>query len=180
MDTEKERQKIERSFRSLEGQTNALFDYLKPYDDEILQTPVSSGVWSSMQVLTHLLLTEQLSLKYIQKKLSFQPELAKAGLKSRLRLSLLRIYLISPLKFKAPEAVQSQDRTPQCNLEEFGQIWQAERAKMKEFIRELDNDLLIKEVYKHPFVGRLSIAQMLQFFQHHFHRHEKQILKRLP
>jgi len=180
MDLANERQKIEQLFSELERQANALLFRLEVYNEETLQTPMEPGVWSVMQVLSHILASERLSLKYIKKKLSFQPQLKNAGIAASLRLLLLRIYLMSPLKFKAPKGVRSEDLPPQGSLEEFRDTWFKERQELKEYIQGLNEDMLRKEIYKHPFVGRLSLTQMLIFFQFHFRRHEKQILSRLP
>ncbi|MCB0689041.1 MAG: DinB family protein [Saprospiraceae bacterium] len=175
-----ERAKIDQQFSLLELRLNSLFKRLDQYDDDTLITPVREGVWSAMQIMNHLSLSERLSLKYLQKKLSFKPKLALAGVMSRVRFQVLRLYLQSNIKVKAPKGVRSEDMPAICSFAELQSDWRNDRHKLRNFLNDLDDDVLDRELYKHPFVGRLTIAQMLQFFLLHFERHEKQIISRLP
>jgi hypothetical protein len=43
----------------------------------------------------------------------------------------------------------------------------------------LPDHLYDKEIYKHPFAGRLSLMGMVDFFEHHFRRHREQMRRAL-
>ena len=53
--------------------------------------------------------------------------------------------------------------------------WKQQRLDMKNFLSQLPEDIYKKEVYKHPFAGRLTLNGMLKFFDSHFDRHHRQI-----
>ena len=173
-------QKIYEKIDELDTSLQKLFNELAKYDQSVLNHSKSPGVWSVMQVLSHVMLSERLSLAYVKKKLSFNPPLRRAGFRSRLRLYLLQIYSNSSLKFKAPKGLGSQDMPVFSGLPELRDSWNLERKELVQYLLSLDRDLLDREIYKHPFVGRLTLVQMVLFFELHFKRHERQIYHRLP
>ena len=167
--------KLDLQLKSLDKKLNTLFKELKVYNEDQLNRKPKEGAWSVIQVLHHLLMSENGSLKYVKKKLSFNPELKKAGIKSGFREMVLNTYLGSPLKRKAPEAISGDNLPSHETFWKTVQLWKKHRIELREFIENVDEELLNKEVYKHPFVGRISISGMLRFFDRHFDRHNKQI-----
>ncbi|MEO1515220.1 MAG: DinB family protein [Bacteroidota bacterium] len=152
-----------------------LLEELKVYSDDQLNRKPSPEQWSVIQVMHHLMLSESLSLKYINKKLSFNPTLKKAGIKARMRLLLLKGYMASPFKAKAPGVISGEQLPEFATFWDTAKRWKQQRQELRQFLSELPKDILNKEVYKHPFAGRMSIDGMLGFFQAHFNRHHKQI-----
>ncbi|MEL6277183.1 MAG: DinB family protein, partial [Bacteroidota bacterium] len=72
----------------------------------------------------------------------------------------------------------SGDALPkQASLAATLQEWRKVRQELNDYLKELDSDLFKKQVYKHPFSGRISIDGMLAFFLAHFQRHRKQALR---
>ena len=55
--------------------------------------------------------------------------------------------------------------------------WKDNRAELQEFLDNLPSHLLKTELYKHPFAGKMSLKNMLVFFNLHFKRHRKQLNK---
>jgi hypothetical protein len=107
--------------------------------------------------------------------LSFKPDLKKAGIKAAARELALNTYLSSPLKWKAPEAISGDNLPDHETFWKTVQKWKNQRVELREFLETVPDELLKKEIYKHPFVGRISIIGMLRFFDRHFNRHRKQI-----
>lgn len=153
---------------------NNLFAEMTPYGDETLNRKPASGGWSALQTMHHLILTEELSLTYVKKKLSFNPELESAGVGARWRGFLLWLYLSTPLKFKAPKNVGDEHLPDQTTLADTRDRWQKIRAGWTEFFAQMPENLSDKALYKHPRAGRLGWSQMLAFFETHFERHLKQ------
>lgn len=180
MDINRERHFVADMLEQLNRNTDNLLRRLDNYEQTVLDTPAAPGVWSVMQVLSHIRLSEKLSLDYIKKKLSFRPVLKKAGLKAKIRFWILKFYVNSRIKFKAPRGVSSEALPASCSLSEIRSGWGVERKALSDFIQGLDDGLLDKELYKHPVVGKLTPGQMLHFFNLHFQRHERQINRRLP
>ena len=123
------------------------------------------------------MMSENYSLQYVKKKLSFNPELKNAGVKAAIRELALNTYLSSPFKWKAPEAISGDNLPDHETFWKTVQTWKNQRIELREFLETLPDELLKKEIYKHPFTGRISISGMLQFFNQHFNRHNKQIQK---
>jgi hypothetical protein len=160
---------------SLDKELDELLEYLRPYTDEMLNTRPGPGRWSALQVMHHLMKTEALSLQYVRKKLSFNPRLKRAGFLTASRSFLLDIYFRLPFKFKAPEVVSEASLPENSSFEEVHVQWLDLRRQLREFLAGLPGDTLGREIYRHPFAGRLSGRGMIRFFSGHFMRHKKQI-----
>lgn len=154
---------------------NNLFTEITAYGDEILNRKPTRGGWSALQTVHHLVLTEELSLAYVKKKLSFNPELEPAGPGTRWRGFLLWLYLSTPLKFKAPKNVGDDNIPDRSTLAETRARWQKVRTEWTVFFAQMPDNLADKALYKHPRAGRLGWQQMLAFFETHFNRHLKQV-----
>jgi hypothetical protein len=103
--------------------------------------------------------------------LSYQPELQDARFTNQLRIWAFKVIEWTPIKFKAPKAINDQSFPENLHLELIRQEWAKDRIELKEFLTTLDSALVHKEIYKHPFAGRLTIGGMLAFFQFHQDRH---------
>jgi hypothetical protein len=159
--------------------TTHLLAELKTYGDAALNRKASGGGWSAIQTAHHLILTEELSLAYVKKKLSFNPELEKTGLAAHMRGFLLWLYLSAPFKFKAPKNVGDENLPDHSSFADTSARWQKIRAEWKDFFEKMPEELADKAVYRHPRAARLGWHQMLSFFETHFARHSKQIRRAL-
>ena len=160
-------------------EVNQLLESVSSYPEEQLNQPGPGGGWSAMQTMHHLILTEEFSLKYVQKKLSFNPKLERKGIKTFGRIVALVFYLKAPFKFKAPPAVNSPSLPEKANFEETSERWKKIMKEWEQFFSNLDPALLNKAVYRHPFAGRLSWSGTILFLSGHFKRHRKQALRAL-
>lgn len=171
------RQKLQQELQELDKSLNQLLQELTAYSHEEQNQRPADGGWSAMQVMHHLLLSETLSMKYCQKKLSFEPTLKKAGIITTARAMFVRYYLLSPFKFNAPPLLNTSALPTESTLSEVAQQYRAQREAFAQFLVDLPEQYLDKEVYKHPFGGRLSISGMMGFFTAHFQHHRKQALR---
>jgi hypothetical protein len=167
---------IEKEFRQLETELEKIVREIESHDDDTLNTKPPNS-WSVLQVFHHLILAEKGSLAYVKKKLSYNPKLEKTNWKTGIRTYLLDVYVWSPIKFKAPKNISQENLPEKSTLQEVKTAYAPVRKEMKEFLENLPDDLLDKEIYKHPFAGRLSIKGMVQFFRGHQKRHSNQIRK---
>ncbi len=170
---------ILRQLDQLDSLLEDLLFSLKPFSEEKLNQKPSEDAWSALQVCHHVLLAEKGSLAYVKKKLSYNPKLKKASLSTVMRQKLMTTYLSTPIKVNAPEYISGDALPEQSKLEEVSVNWRAIRADLRAFLTNSSEEILDKEIYKHPFAGRLSIEGMLAFFEGHLQRHEKQIRKTL-
>ncbi|MCB0619645.1 MAG: DinB family protein [Saprospiraceae bacterium] len=165
--------------QELDAELAQLLAELKNYTHQQLNSIPSPGSWSAIQVMHHLLIAEELSFKYLQKKLSFNPSLQKANWRTRLRQSFLAFYLHTPIKFKAPKGVSTPAFPREATLIDTAKRWTSNREALAEYLNELPPEILDKEAYRHPIAGRLTVKGMLSFFRDHFDRHRKQINRTL-
>jgi Protein of unknown function (DUF1569). len=157
----------------------ALFQELAPFGDERLNQKPANGGWSAMQVLHHLILVEENSLRYVRKKLSFEPNFEKSGLGARLRMALLLLTLRSPIKFRAPASASSEKIPEKAAFAETVERWRKVRAEWSDFFENMPENIADKAAYRHPRAGRITFEQMTQFFSGHFKRHRDQIRRTL-
>ena len=173
------KQKLKNQVNLLDENLERLVQELKSYSSERLNTQPAPESWSPIQVLHHLMLAERYSLAYCQKKLSFKPTLKTAGWMENIQVKIVDFALASPISFNAPKPISGNALPAVDELEKVHSLWLLQRKLLHEFIDELPQEYLDKQVYKHPFGGRLSIFGMLQFFESHFKSHKKQIFRAL-
>ncbi|NIV16631.1 MAG: hypothetical protein GWN62_36890, partial [Aliifodinibius sp.] len=115
---------IQQHFDALEDQRKNILSHLQHYDEEQLLFKPDSMKWSISQVVNHLILTEQSAVNYMNKKNKAE-RLPRLNWIAYLRIILLKIALVLPLKFKAPsEVVIPKSNRP---LSELITEWEAVR-----------------------------------------------------
>ena len=171
--------KAARAFDCLEADTKKLLTYLNRFDHQALNSNPKPNKFSAIQNLEHLMKSELLSRQYVEKKLSFDPILKNAGVLTGLRLGWMRVGNRLPLKLKAPKFIAKESLPPESEFYEVVKRWNNQRAELKQYLETLPEELYGKEIFKHPFAGRMSLYGMLVFFRDHLHRHEKQIKRAL-
>ncbi len=171
--------KIENQLKAIDIKLEQLLNDLKPHSDQLLNSKPNGHSWSVLQVMHHLMLAEDLSAKYVYKKLSFKPELKNKSWLTGWRVFKLKTYNMLPIKLKAPRNVSRENLPDHTSLEETRQQWLAQRAQLKRYLETLPDELFEKEIYKHPLAGKLGLDGMLWFFEGHFDRHLVQINRTL-
>ncbi len=166
---------VDKQLRALDLELNALLEELKHYSEDQLNRRPAENKWSILQVIHHVMMVEAAGYRYIKKKLSFEPELKKAGIPSFLRRQALLLYLRTPLRRKAPKAVGDGALPERSSFWETAKEWKQLRSDIRDYLGELPESHFDKSIYKHPAIGRVSLSGMLAFYRGHFQRHRKQI-----
>ena len=162
-------------FQRLETSRKDLFQQLIPYSAENLNRKRADGGWSAIQVIHHLIQAETGTLAYLQKKTKDISQVPQAGFLHSVRSFLLTLFLKSPIKFKAPPFTAELPET--ASLQESAEKWERTRAALLQLCLSLPEDAFEKELFRHPFAGRMNLMQMLDFFEAHFERHFGQIMR---
>ncbi len=165
--------KIQKLWHRLEAQRLDLMQLMAQHNNPTLNKKPAPEAWSALQVIHHLMDAEQASLAYMKKKLSFTSKVPKAGFKSRWRRFLLRIAFAIPLKFKAPTTLEHFPE--QSNFADLSNQWASQRLELQSFIENLPDNVVQGEIWRHQIMGKMNIAQMLDFFYTHVDRHEAQV-----
>ncbi len=171
----------QRALKRLEQSNDYLRNLLRRlgnYSHHQLNRQPADREWSALQAMMHLQRAEALSQAYVRKKLSFGADgLAKASLASTFRGWLSRFYMRAPFRFKAPAAVSTENFPATADLAEFSDRWLQQRRQLYGYLQELPDELFYRQIYKHPLAGKLTLLDMVRFFDAHLRRHKKQAMR---
>lgn len=165
---------VQTKFEKIEKDRIALQKELSAYSNEELNKKPADEGWSPMQVIQHLVESEDKILKYIQKKLTGNPILYKTGFKQQFRFLIFQMVFRSPIKVKAPKGI-SEDLPEYSDFQETMITWENNRKELKVFLENLDDNLWDKKIFRHPAMGRIAMPHTIGFFDEHLRRHTKQI-----
>lgn len=140
-------------------------------EDEFTAIPIDGG-WSVSQVINHLIIAETGTLKYISKKSLGANKLKESGVRNQLNSAALKLALKSKKRFKAPRILSTPENT---SKEKCLSDWDNCRELFYNFLANLDESVLNKELFKHPVTGYLNANQTIQFITDHADHHAKQI-----
>ena len=158
----------------LSHKTDELLESLAVYDPEILQKKPNADQWSVIQVLDHLILTEDSCLQYLHKKILGAESVRDVGLKQSFLMLVSKAAYGGTFKFKARvDAINHPNND--LTLEEIRTKWSGSRSKMGAFLEDFPDAYLKKALFRHPFLGRISVPQMLTFLGDHVIHHKGQI-----
>lgn len=169
--------KVNRQLHYLDNELSELLKVLKDYSERTLNKKPAENKWSVLQVMNHLILVEGYGKAYVEKKLSFNPELKKAGLGGAWRKLLMNTAVKIPIKLNAPQPVSGENLPEESSFWETAKKWKQQREELRLFLENLPVEHFNKELYKHPFAGKMSLYGLMDFNVAHFKRHRKQINK---
>jgi len=160
-------------YHKLEEQQMDIINSVADLDKHVITYRLFDNKWHILEIIQHLVMSENLSLIYLRKKWKYTQNLPPKTFITDFRSWLLLFFMWFPIPLKAPARVIvfDPDKTGSELIREWGQT----RTQMKNFLEEMDLDVFQKEFYKHPAVGKLTLHHMLQFFYAHIKRHKKQI-----
>lgn len=166
--------KIHAAFDSAEREKNRLIVHVSTLSLEDYFRIPAPGKWSVAQIMTHLVITEQLSLRYMKKKSLGINEVKDSGIMHEARFWLYKGVMKLPIKLKAPKTIL--DNTPEAwPLSELKVHWGNLRNDLETFLSTIKEDHIHRMIYKHAFAGRLDVIQAIHFFIAHIHHHRPQI-----
>lgn len=165
---------LQKQYQLLEDKRKTLYDLLEKLDETQLNYRPTEDKWSITQIVFHLVKSEQLSVISINKEIR-NTENRKAGISALVRSSLLKFALMSPLKFKAPAIMGNIPK--EYDINELKTKWIKVRNKLNTALGEIDTELGKKNLFTHPYAGKLNIYQTMDFLVEHFNHHYRQIAK---
>jgi hypothetical protein len=170
------REKLLLKLNKMESDRKLLLDKITSFPIEKIYQSQSGGKWSIAQILEHVRVSEKQTLRSIQRTLQDRTEFQFATTRSDLALWILQILFKIGVKFKAPSFVSSQI-AEKPDWEHLLDDWQNSRNEIKKIIESMDEYMLYKIIFKHPYVGLMTVKHVLGFQHAHFKVHQKQILK---
>jgi len=169
--------RLQSLFDTIETQRNSLLSDLKKLPADKLNHRFP-GRWSINQIISHLIAAEQLSVRYIGKKILGIEQISDTGVFEELKMLLLTVSQRLPLKFKAPQKVI--ENTPnESDFTKLNAQWDLVRAELKEILERFEDHQIKRGIYRHVRVGMLNIQHALLFFREHIIHHSPQIKRQL-
>jgi hypothetical protein len=167
---------LSEKFSRLEDSRLVLIEDLKKKSEKTLEASPHPGKWSVSQIFYHLNKAESLSVLYVSKKRLDLQNLKRTSIAEQIKIILLKLRFMLPIGLTAPADVLGN--VPEnVKYNAIVAEWNETRSKMKELLESLPEDILFKNVFKQPAIGRINIYQMLDFIQAHFNRHKRQVEK---
>lgn len=168
---------IRDAFERLETTRFEVLRLLDGRDHSVLNRTRADGGWSALQVLHHVVAAEEATIGYIKKKMQAGASIPRAGVRSRLGLLGLRLAFASPLRFRAPAATASVPAEIDAAGLRAG--WQSGREAWRALLAAFPEDLVNRQVFRHPVAGRMSLRDTLGFMQSHLDHHARQVERAL-
>lgn len=166
--------RLEKLYTKLQNQRAELLNLLQNVEPELLSKSPAPGKWSVLQILNHLYVSEKISIGYVKKKSIAINDVGNTGLWQSALMIVLKISQRIPIRYKAPKVVL-QNTSNVTSITDLLAQWNLLRIELKSMLTNLPENHINKLVYKHPFAGRLSLPQALEFFSEHIIHHTPQI-----
>jgi len=160
-------------FNRLEEQREKFLNLYRQQNTDQLQFRPEADSWNMLQVLRHIVTAESLSLAYINRKVSKADKLPEVDFMTKIRALLLKIALALPIKFKAPKIAEVKEEFP--FYESTAEEWDKVRYELGELLKNADEEIFSKTIYKHPRAGYFTLKQTLDFMEDHIDHHLKQV-----
>jgi hypothetical protein len=169
--------RLQSLFDSIENQRHSLLSSLKDLSSEKLNSHLPNK-WSINQIIAHLISAEQLSVRYISKKMLGIDQTTDTGLYEEMKMLLLQISQRVPLRYKAPRKVV-ENTMNESDINKLTEEWEAVRCDLKNQLEKIEDNQINRGIYRHVRVGMINIQHALKFFGEHVHHHTPQIKRQL-
>jgi uncharacterized damage-inducible protein DinB len=147
------------------AQVEQLLKLAEVVDDKVLNQKPGPNAWSALQTMHHLMRSEAGALAYCKKKMSFETAFEKPAISSHFRIMTLWLLLYSPIKFKAPKVIATENLPAKSTIAETRQEWEVVLADWKQFFEQMpEATSIVQTATKLPRVNilcwtNLSIGQ---------------------
>ncbi len=160
-------------FEELEKSRIALFNQLDSLSEQEINFKNDPSKWSVVQIIFHLVKSEQLTVIAFSRNLEKTEKLRNSGIMGFFRHISLSIALKSSFRFKAPRMLSNMP--DKYDIQELKNKWNTIRNNFSEALEKLPEPIVNKATFKHPLAGWLNSNQMLDFLNNHFDHHKRQI-----
>ena len=167
---------FQKIFDQIESQRSDLLTLLAGLDNSLLTKTPGPGKWSIMEILAHVMTAEELSIRYMQKKVQGINDVRDSGLIEYLKLVALNMIQRAPLRYNAPKVVVAHTPT-ELSFPELIARWDENRRQLQKLLNSIPEHQTRRMIYRHVIVGRLNALQALHFFREHFEHHLPQVTK---
>lgn len=160
-------------FAAIETQRTRLLEELRGLASEDLARRPAEGAWSINEVVEHLVIAEELSLRLLEKE---APAERGNALRSTFRIHLIRaVFRYLSVRIKAPSTRLLPSGT--ASLDELAARWGEARCRLAGYLGGLTADTARARPFRHPLAGWITPAQWVDFIGSHVLHHQGQIAR---
>lgn len=169
--------RIDRQLAKLSEATQRMFAHARSLPPGKYHQQPSPGAWSVAEIMNHVYLSEFLSLLYLRKKLSYPDQVPPYHPKSWLGIVLIKFVFALRIKVKAPPTIDMNAKRELMEIDALEKKWTALRADIRSFIATHHEQFGSHLAFRHLFAGRMTMYQMLIFFNAHLRNHYRQQIR---
>ena len=161
---------IERLCGRLEQSRTRVLGLVEATDQRQRSVQQAEGKWSMLQVIDHLILAEEGTLRVFEQGPPPEP---KVKVRSLLALRAIEGLFGLRLRLRVP----SKSLTPREpeSLEALRLRWTMVSDGITQYAGALEPDDLRQPRFRHPVAGWVTVGQGLDFLERHIRHHERQI-----
>lgn len=157
---------------TLEQQRRDLLDDLNTWTAARLTYRASSGQWSALQMLDHIIRTEREILLVVYKN---EGTYRRIGITDHLRTRFLKAVFQTDRKVKVPSSAGIVLPADGSSLPALSAEWADVRSTLARNADRLFASYTGKGIFRHPVGGWMDMQSVLDFFSVHLHHHGFQL-----
>ena len=161
---------LDRPFKRIESQRVVVMDALKGEGVEELVWRPGEGSWSLTEVIEHLVIAEERSLRGLERE---RPADLGSRFRASMKIRLLTLLAPLPIRVRAPS--KGLLPTGTARLPELAVRWGEARCRLAGVLDAVTPEALGERRWKHPIAGWLDTGEWLGFIYAHTNHHRAQI-----
>jgi uncharacterized damage-inducible protein DinB len=163
-----------RTFRMLEVERGRPLGEFAAWSPLRLRFRPSPGAWSVVEVLDHIVKAEAGTIADVRMGLRNPHQL---GEQERPGIAALDRALRSDQRFTVPAEAGAILPDSTIALSEVAERWDRARSELKSLLDKLPADHAQSGVFRHPFAGWMTVADVLDHFSAHLYHHGFQLAR---
>lgn len=160
----------------IESLMNKYLNDTKELNDNDFNKKLNGKEWSVAQAIYHTWAAIDLTYQFVDKQLLKTQQRNKISARNTIRYILLKLALISPLKFKAPPQIKDK-LVEHITHKELEQNNKETFENFKSLLQTFPENLKEQEIFFHPVIGWINISQTIGFLIEHTAHHKAQIYR---
>ena len=161
---------LDRLFKRIDSQRLVVIDGLKGHGVEELEWRPGKGSWSLTEVIEHLVIAEERSLRGLERE---RPADLGRRFGASMKIRLLTLLAPLPIRVRAPS--KGLLPTGTAPLPELAVRWGEARCRLAGVLDAVTPEALGERRWKHPIAGWLDTGEWLGFIYAHTNHHRAQI-----
>jgi hypothetical protein len=163
-----------RIFALLEAQRTETLAELSDWSPDRVSFRPAPGSWSAVEVLDHIVRAETGTIADVRIGLR-NPHLLRA--EDRPGIAALDRALRSEQTFVVPPGAKAIYPDTQTTLSQVAGRWEQTRGDLERLLHELEPSNARCGVFRHPFAGWMTLAEVLDHFSAHLYHHGFQLAR---